>query len=926
MAFKPIEILINAKDNASGVFGKVQAAAGALGAALLAYFGINAFAGVVKGAASFEEALSRVQSATDATAAEMVDLRKAAEAVGAEGSFSSVQAAEALENLAKAGLSAGDAIKTLPAVMSLAKTENIALGASAEFVTKVVMGMGLAFDDAGRVADVLAKGAKSTNTSVVGLAQAMSYAAPLANSLGLSLEFTVAMMGQFAQGGIDAGRAGTALNSILSQFSDPASKFRMELAAAGITTGNFEQALHQLAAAGPAGQKAILAVGQEAGPALRVLLNQGMGALDQLSLSLKNAEGSAAAAAAVMTNNLNGSLTALGNAWQYVKDTLATPVLPVLREGVDALAGALRAAVADGSVGKFGEAIALAFKNGIQAIKEFLGTVDFTAVIARMQQFAADANDTLQKVGEYATNAGNTVKLAWGVMSAGTNAVLVGIYGVGSAFAEMASVFMEGVVKLREGLATVTFGELSKSFELAAEDARNAAQGFGDAAQAMRDKAKGALDDVASAAQLAQEGYLGLSAQARSSVSATSAAAQATASLSTELKAGAEAAGKAGAAYQKKVADEQIAARSADEHKAAIAKLRAEYSELVASGSLQGAAEKLREINRALAETPAAAKEATRAAAEAAAQIDAAFQRLGVVSSATLKQQAAAAQRDYATIKNAGTSTAEDISLAFARAAQAAIDANKGIAPSWVIAEAGVRGYKIATDAAGKSSLQATDKMSQGWRDVGAAATGAGQAASAAAQKLQQALDEILNRNKVGNGSDLVGKSGDVREAAVLETDITADIVKRYGPEMADSDLTRQAWALRQQLQNYQKNYGNVARSQQSLNQQRNIAAELARIEGLIEQERVRSERERQQATRPTTTTGTAPTAPAGGAGGRSGGTSRSSGGSGIGGPTSTVVFNLKSGPQSIEDMTPRDVTVINSVIQELARGKGTAR
>ena len=142
---------------------------------------------------------------------------------------------------------------------------------------------------------VLAKGANATNTSVEGLAQALSYAAPVANSLGLSLETTVAIIGKFADAGIDASRAGTALNSILSQFSNPASKYREELAAAGITTSNFEAALHQLAAAGPAGSKAILAVGQEAGPALRALLNQGMGALDELKTRLDSAAGSAAA-------------------------------------------------------------------------------------------------------------------------------------------------------------------------------------------------------------------------------------------------------------------------------------------------------------------------------------------------------------------------------------------------------------------------------------------------------------------------------------------------------------------------------------------------------------------------------------------------------------------------------------------------------
>ena len=79
--------------------------------------------------------------------------------------------------------------------------------------TRTEAGMGAAVSGAGRIADVLAMGANASNTSVRGLAEALSYAAPSAPSLGLSLEQTVAYIGKFADAGIDASRAGTALNA-----------------------------------------------------------------------------------------------------------------------------------------------------------------------------------------------------------------------------------------------------------------------------------------------------------------------------------------------------------------------------------------------------------------------------------------------------------------------------------------------------------------------------------------------------------------------------------------------------------------------------------------------------------------------------------------------------------------------------------------
>lgn len=782
MAFKPIEILINAKDNASAVFGGLQTKVAAVGAAIATYFGINAFAGVVKGAADLESAMSRVQAATGASSEEMAALRAAAEDAGATTKFTSTEAAGALENLAKAGLNSKDAIATLPAVLALAQAGDIELATASEYVTKAVMGMGLAFTDAGRVADVLAKGANATNTSVEGLAQALSYAAPVANSLGLSLETTVAIIGKFADAGIDASRAGTALNSILSQFADPASKFRNELAAAGITTNNFEKALYELAAAGPAGSKAILAVGTEAGPALRALLNQGMGALGDLTTQLKNAQGSAAATAEVMQNNLNGSINGLSSAWDTLKNALGTPVLPVLKDGVDQLAGALRSAVADGTVGKFGEAIAAAFQAGIKWVREFLATVDFNKVMENLRGFADRTGETFTQIGVYATNAGNTVQLAYGVMSAGVNAVLTAIYGIGSVFAEVAAKVMEGVALLRDGLAAVTFGELSKSFALAAEDARSGAQAFGEAAQAMRDKASESLGDMADSAQMARDGFDGL---ARSIQTGSKAAADAQASISAmarEIEATGKAAAEAKAKVEAKAQADQAAKVAATEHADSVRKLREEYASLVQNGDLQGAAEKLQQLNKAMAQT-------SQSADDMAAQVAAAFQRLGVTSSADLTRQAENAKRDYRTIKDSGTATAEDLAAAFRKSAEAAIAANKGIAPSWVSAEAAARGYRVEVDEAGKTTLvlrdsiekvadsssKAGDGMQADWKGVESSVRGADQALADYQRRLQKGaggggggggkglFDEGRKSSRgeeLGKGVEEIGSSG----------------------------------------------------------------------------------------------------------------------------------------------------------------------
>lgn len=704
MAIKPVEILIKARDEASGIFGTLQGKVVGLGVAIAGYFGINAFIGAVKGASDLEAKLSEVKAVSGATADEMVKLRKAAEDAGASTKYTATEAADALGNLSRAGLSAKDSIAALPAVLQLAQAGDIGLAEASSYVTKTVMGLGLAFTDAGRVADVLAMGANASNTSVTGLAQALSYAAPLANSLGLSLESTVAIIGKFADAGIDASRAGTALNAIMAQFADPASKFRTELAAAGITTGNFEQALRQLAAAGPAGSKAILAVGTEAGPALRALLNQGIGALDDLKGKLDNAAGSAAKTAAVMQDNLKGSFNSLSSAWDTVKNTLATPVLPVLKDGITQVADAFRGAVADGTIGKFGSAIATAFEGGLKWAREFLGGVDFAALSARMQAFATSTQDTFTKIGEYATNAGNIVKLVYGVMSAGTNAVLTVVYGLGVAFAGVAAGIQNGLALLYEGMAKITFGAISEKYKQVAADIRQSAEATTAASRALADKTIESFNDMGDAAQTARNGWAGLTNGASAAGTQAAASTQVFKTVAETLK---EVGGDATATGQKAQAAGILQKQAADTTRAAVAQLKTEYEAAVGAGNWQLAAEKIKELAKATDGAKTGIADLKKKAEEDARAVADAFAGLGITSQASLNTAAASAREMFNTIKGDAKSTTADTANAFKVYAEKAIAANNGVATEALKVKAAMEGVSIQTDGAGKAIVKA---------------------------------------------------------------------------------------------------------------------------------------------------------------------------------------------------------------------------
>lgn len=754
MAIKPVQILITAKDKASGVFDLLKKNALALGASLAAYFGARTFLGAIQGAADLEAKLSEVKAVSGATADDMVLLRKAAEDAGASTVFSATDSAEALGNLARAGLSVQESIGALPATLQLAQVGKIALGEAAEVVTRTLAGFSLQVSESARVADVLAKGADASNTSVEGLAQGLSYAAPTAKSLNLSLETTVALLGKFADGGIDASRGGTALNAILSQFQDPASKFRSELAAMGITTNNFESALRQLAAAGPAGQKAILAVGTEAGPALRSLLNQGIGAFDDLKTKLDEAAGSAAATAATMGNNLTGAVRGLGSVWDSVKNALATPVLPVLKDGVEQLTGALREAVADGTVVRFGESIAKGFQAALTWGRAFLSEVDVEAIGAKVSNAATQVGDAFAKLETYATNTGNGIKLAWGVMSAGANTVLGVVYMVGSAFAGVLANIQAGSALMYEALSKVTFGEMSARYKAAADEIALSAGATWAASEALGQKATESLASVADAANTAREGWAGLTDTGAEATSQAAAGKAVFESVAETLK---EVGGDATALGQKAQAAAILQTEAARQTREEVARLKTEYEAALKAGDVQGAVSKLQEMQEALRATG-------DAAANAAQDIAGAFQRMGIETQESLSKAAENARRDFEIIKESGRATTEGLQQAFRQYAEAAIAANGGVANASLQAEAAARGLEITTDAAGKTIVRSMTEAAAATAGVGDSAQQAAQGYNSMARSAEDAaaaVERAAEAERKRRGVDKQGFSAD---------------------------------------------------------------------------------------------------------------------------------------------------------------------
>lgn len=473
-----VDILGRNTDNTTSAFDRMKSTVLALGAALGITFIIAKIKGffteAVTGAADFEQQLATVQAVSGATVEQMNRIKDASIELGKSTRYNATQAAEGFEILARAGLDTEASLKTIPSVLALAQGNSLELAEAAGFVTKAVQGMGLSFDDSARVADVMAKAAASANTDVQGLGAALSYAAPSAAALGVTIEETAAYIGKFADAGVDASRAGTAFNSILSQFSNDASSFRTELANINITTDDFNLAIKQLAEAGPAGQKAINALGMEAGPAFKALLSQGIGSLDELTEKLNNASGTAQEQADLMNNTWQGALAGLDSAWSTLKDTLGESFLGSLTQSFKDLGTEIISLVDSGKVKQFGDSVAAVFTEATTYVIDFIRNVDMSALLDKV----SNSLDYLRGISVAANGAFQALSIA-------ANGIKAGFLAIGVAMSMVVTVFAEIIKLVVDGGSSV-----AKFFGISTEAADKLSAGLGgalEAAEAFRD-------------------------------------------------------------------------------------------------------------------------------------------------------------------------------------------------------------------------------------------------------------------------------------------------------------------------------------------------------------------------------------------------------------------------------------------------------
>lgn len=317
-------------DAARQKFEDQNAAMTKIGAGLTAFGAIAAVAvGIaVSKFADFDAAMSNVEAATHESAANMALLRDAALDAGARTVFSATEAANAIEELGKAGLSTSDILNGgLDGALDLAAAGGLGVAEAAGIAATALKQFNLSGSDMAHVADLLAAGAGKAMGDVTDLSAALSQSGMVASSTGLSIEETTGTLAAFASQGLLGSDAGTSFKSMLQRLTPQSNEAAAKMKELGISAydaagnfigmekfaGNLQTSLAGLTTEQRNSALATI-FGSDAVRAATVLYTEGANGISEWNAAVDDG-GYAAETAAMRLDNLKGDVEALGGAF-----------------------------------------------------------------------------------------------------------------------------------------------------------------------------------------------------------------------------------------------------------------------------------------------------------------------------------------------------------------------------------------------------------------------------------------------------------------------------------------------------------------------------------------------------------------------------------------------------------------------------------
>ncbi|QBX27711.1 phage tail tape measure protein [Streptococcus pasteurianus] len=451
---------------------------------------------------NFEQQMNRVKAISGATGGQFDQLKQRAVELGASSVFSASEVAQAMENMASAGMNVNDIYSASAGVMDLAAVSGRDMGLAAEAVASAMNQFGIAGENATHVADVYAKAAADTNAETVDMAEAMKYAGPVMSSLNSSFEETAAAIGIMSNAGIKGSQAGTTLRTAMQRLAAPTDVASKLMQSLGISAYNSEGQMKPISELLPHLQERLSGLseeqrnnalntlfGKESLSGMLALLDSAGPEFDGVVSGLQNSNGAAKEMADTMNSGLSGSIENLKGKLETAAITVSERFAPYIEQLAD-------------KVGELTEWFTnLSEEQQDQIIKWGLVAAAAGPALVVFGKVAGTLGTTFKALGTVSSGIGKVVgKVAPLITNfAGMETAAVGATGATSGLGTSISLLSNPLGVVVGGAALLTGGLVVLAE--AKDRARESAEKYG---TTLSNDTKGKLDEFSSAVTTAQ--------------------------------------------------------------------------------------------------------------------------------------------------------------------------------------------------------------------------------------------------------------------------------------------------------------------------------------------------------------------------------------------------------------------------------------
>lgn len=330
---------------------KVGNTTGVAGLAIAAGLGL-----AVKSAADFEQKMSGIAAVSGANGKQLDALRGKALQLGKDTQFSAGEAASAIEELIKAGLSVPDVLNgAADAAVNLAAAGGISIPEAATIAANSMNQFNLSAKDLNGVVDNIAGAANASAIDVSQFGQSLQQVGAVAHLAGVDFHDTATAIAIMGNAGITGSDAGTSLKTMFQRLQPQTKKAATEMMRLGLITkdgdnkfydaqGNLKKMsdvaqILQNSLKGMTQQQKQAALqtlfGSDAIRGAAILANAGSKGFDKMAKSMGKV--SAADVAKKRMDNLKGSFEQLKGSLETAGIAIGTALLPPLRSLVDML-------------------------------------------------------------------------------------------------------------------------------------------------------------------------------------------------------------------------------------------------------------------------------------------------------------------------------------------------------------------------------------------------------------------------------------------------------------------------------------------------------------------------------------------------------------------------------------------------------------